>query len=291
MKRGVSTEVRPARVPENPLPLLHVPVGGVEPELDEDEKAVREYAEQHPQEDAEEEEVPQPRSSEQGGAVVEAQDAVQVFQQEMALEEQHAREKRAAERTELPIPVRQRVAEVEAAKRAQHPEEEEGSQAKFVKFDPNTEIIASSPEQPRTGLYSPTYAGEISQPPAKSSSSTSGNVRRVVDELELYEDEMDFEIPEGSWDWELCEDDGGFDESMVSISEDQRRRGFDDEGAGPPEVSPEELAWLDAEAMQLELDRLRDLDVIGSVDAGVDLDECIKLDTRLVRDWRFRDSR
>lgn len=48
---------------------------------------------------------------------------------------------------------------------------------------------------------------------------------------------------------------------------------------------------MDAEAMQLELDRLRDLDVIGSVDAGVDLDNCVKLDTRLVRDWRSRESR
>ena len=204
------------------MPLLHVPIGGVEPEQDEDEKGIREYAEQHPHEDAEEqEEVPQPRSSEQGGALVEAQDAIQEFQQEMELEEQRGRDKRAVEESKLPIPARKRVAEVEAAKRAQHPEEE-GSQAKFVKFDPNTEIIASSPKQPRTGLYSPTFAGDISRSPAESS--TARNVRRVVDELELYdEDELEFEISEGSWDWELCGDDVGFDENVVSMSPCQKK--------------------------------------------------------------------
>lgn len=221
---------------------------------------------------------------------MEVSDDVQEQQQVMESEVQLARDERAGEETRLPIPVHQRVAEAEAAKRSQHPEGE-GSHAKFVKYDPDAEIIASSPKQPRTELYSPTYADNLGSSPAESS--TSRNVRRVVDELELYdEDELDFEIPEDSWDWELCEDVGGFDENKVSISEeDQRKRGFCDEGAGPPEVSPEELAWLDAEAMQLELDRLRDLDVIGSVDAGVDLDNCVKLDTRLVRDWRSRESR
>ena len=48
MRRGVSIEVRPAKTPEGQLPLLHAHVGGVEPEVDEDEKAVREHAEQHP---------------------------------------------------------------------------------------------------------------------------------------------------------------------------------------------------------------------------------------------------
>ena len=73
MRRGVNTEVRPAQVPQTPLPLLHVPVGGVEPELDEDERAVRDYARQHPQEDAEDDgEHGQPERSEEGGAVEDA---------------------------------------------------------------------------------------------------------------------------------------------------------------------------------------------------------------------------
>jgi len=152
---------------------------------------------------------------------MEVSDDVQEQQQVMESEVQLARDKRAGEETRLPIPVHQRVAEAEAAKRSQHPEGE-GSHAKFVKYDPDAEIIASSPKQPRTELYSPTYADNLGSSPAESS--TSRNARRVVDELELYdEDELDFEIPEDSWDWELCEDVGGFDENKVSISEDQRK--------------------------------------------------------------------
>ena len=40
---------------EHPLPLLHVPVGGVEPELDDDEKAVRKYAKDNPMKDLDDE--------------------------------------------------------------------------------------------------------------------------------------------------------------------------------------------------------------------------------------------
>ena len=48
----------------------------------------------------------------------------------------------------------------------------------------------------------------------------------MVDELELYdEDELEIGTAEGSWDWELCEDLGGFDETKGAISEeDQRKR-------------------------------------------------------------------
>lgn len=52
-------------------------------------------------------------------------------------------------------------------------------------------------------------------------------------------------------------------------------------------MTPEELSWL----MQMELDRLRALDVIGTVDPGFHVEQCVKLDTRLVRDWRFRDGK
>ena len=69
MCRGVNTELRPARVPETPLPLLHIPAGGVEPELDDDEKAVREYARQHPQEDDDAQDDGHQESSKEGGAV------------------------------------------------------------------------------------------------------------------------------------------------------------------------------------------------------------------------------
>ena len=43
--------------------------------------------------------------------------------------------------------------------------------------------------------------------------------------------------------------------------------------------------------MQAELDRLRQLEVIDDVSDDVSVDECMKLDTRLLRDWRFRSGR
>ena len=56
-------------------------------------------------------------------------------------------------------------------------------------------------------------------------------------------------------------------------------------------MSDQELAGLDQAAMKDELERLKKLDVIE--DAGDDLlvEEAMTLDTRLVRDWRFRDGR
>ena len=98
-------------------------------------------------------------------------------------EAQVARDKRAPGDVRLPIPVRQRVAEAEATKRGQQPESE-SSQAEVIRFDLNTEIREPSPTQQRTALYSPTYAGEVSKSPADPSSTR--HVRRVVEELELY---------------------------------------------------------------------------------------------------------
>ena len=139
--------------------LLHLPVGGVEPELDEDEQAVRDYAKRNPLEDADEADEPeQPVQSEAGGVVVKVSDDVQAQQQEqqpqpMDEEAQVARDKRLPGDVKLPIPVRQRVAQAEASKRAQ--QSEGGQQAKFVRFDPDSEIVASSPKQARITLYSP----------------------------------------------------------------------------------------------------------------------------------------
>jgi hypothetical protein len=291
MRRGVNTEVKPAQAPQTPLPLLHVPVGGVEPELDEDERAVRDYARRHPQEDAEDDgENGQPERSEEGGAVEDASAGIQgqVDMEDVNL--QVSRDKRLPEDIKLPIPVRQRVADVEANKRVQ--QQGDGAPAKMVKFDPDSEIAEPSPKQPRTTLYSPTYAGNLASSPATSSTMTR-NVRRVVDELESYdEDEVECNVAEEPWDWEFCENPLKLDDDGVEISEaEQRSRGFHDEGAGPPNVTPEELSFLDREAMQMELDRLKALDVIGTVNPGLDVEQCVKLDTRLVRDWRFREGK
>lgn len=77
--------------------------------------------------------------------------------------------------------MKRRVAEAEATKRAQ--QEGDDAPAKFVKFDPETATSEPNPKQPRTTLYSPVYADEISGSPA--TSSTSRHVRRIVEEMNL----------------------------------------------------------------------------------------------------------
>jgi hypothetical protein len=57
-----------------------------------------------------------------------------------------------------------------------------------------------------------------------------------------------------------------------------------------PTVTEDELAWLDQEAVHAELERLRGLDVIEDMGEELVVEECIKLDTRLARDWRFREN-
>ena len=275
LRRGINTEVKVAKPTEVPLPLLHPPIGGVEPEIeDEEAKVVIKYAQDHPQEDVDEGEIEvQPLDFEEGGVSVMVSDEVQSDQEIDA--DQKARENSAPGDLRLPVPVRQRVSEVEASRRGQQNPEE--GQAKFVKFDPNTEIPEPSPKQPRT-LYSPVYAGNVADSPG--TASVSRHVRRVIEELEMVDDdEMDYAIPGEVWDWEVCD------------SVEMARRGFHNEGAGPPEVTQEELDWLDEEAMKMELNRLKELHVIDNVSDDVAVEDCVRLDTRLVRDWRYRDGR
>ena len=147
-----------------------------------------------------------------------------------------------------------------------------------------------SPKQQRTSLYSPTYAGDIASSPA--TSSTTRHVRRIVEDIELYDvDKLECNMADDSFDYELCETQLDFEgEKVVTPEDEKQKRGFFDEGAGPPKVTEDELAWLDQEAMEAELERLRKLDVIE--DAGNDLvvENCMKLYTRLVRDWRIREN-
>ena len=120
MRRGVYTEVKLAKTPENPLPLLHTPVGGcVEPEYDDDEEAVRKYAKENPMEDADDaaEEI---ETSMEGGESLNASSVPQPEQpqgdQTMEEMETFSQPKRHAGDLRLLIPVKQRVAETEASK-------------------------------------------------------------------------------------------------------------------------------------------------------------------------------
>eukprot|EP00435_Cladocopium_sp_Y103_P023304 s2901_g5.t1 len=287
MKRGVQTTIQQAKPIEQPLPQLHASVHGVEPDVDE--RAVMQYAIDHPDEDLD-----APGDVRSGGAEppegsqppqeFHAVDAVPMMTDAEWNEMVENREKRDREQElRLPVSVRQRVAEAEPVKRST--EKASSGQPKFVKFD-HTAVEGQKSKQPRTEMFSPTFAGDIAGSPG----SSSGHVRMVVDELELYEeDEQPETVPLESWDWDVNDQllDGDFSQHEVS-AEDKRKRGFHNEEAGPPEVSAEELAFLDKQAMFTELERLRKLEVICDVQAGVDVAQALHLDTKLVRDWRFR---
>lgn len=158
------------------------------------------------------------------------------------------------------------------------------NQAKLVKFDHSVSEQQKS-KQPNTEMFSPTFAGEISSNPVSGGASGSGHVRRVIEETELYEENEPEEVaPLESWDWNMTDHllEGDFSQHELSDGEKQMR------GFKPPEVSAEELAFFDKQAMYAEPDRLRKLDVIGDVQAGVDVTQTLHLDTKLVRDWHFR---
>ena len=150
------------------------------------------------------------------------------------------REKRdQQEEARLPISVRQRAESAEAIKRGT--EKASGSQTKFVKFD-HTDTEQQKSKHPRTEMFSPTFAGEIAGSPTSAASGQgSGHVRLVMENVELYEEDEPGEIvPLESWDWDVNDQllDGDFSQHAMADDE-KRRRGFHNEDAGPPEVSPE----------------------------------------------------
>ena len=162
-----------------------------------------------------------------------------------------------------------------------------------MKFD-HTETEEKKAKQSRTsGMFSPAFAGDLVSSPSASASSpptATGHVRRIVDEVELHDEhESEEEAPLETWDWDVNDRllEGDFADYEIS-SADKGRSGFFNEDTGPPEVSAEELAYLDKQAMYAELERLRRLEVISGVQAEVDVSEAMRLDTKLVRDWRFR---
>lgn len=116
--------------------------------------------------------------------------------------------------------------------------------------EPKPDAPASPPTSPSRGLYAPLYAG---------------NVEAMPTDDERWEEDM-FEVEEPTCDAE-------------SYSNEK-----------PPEVTPEELAMLDHDALQAELTKLRSLGVIEDVPES----ECDGggkfVDLTTVFDWRFRED-
>ena len=59
---------------------------------------------------------------------------------------------------------------------------------------------------------------------------------------------------------------------------------------GPPEVSGEQLEALDREAMLKEVEKVKEMEVIGSVPTDMSADDALQLDTKNVFDWRYRQN-
>ena len=127
LKRGTQTVLQPARPLQQPLPQLHPNKDGVEPEQDEDAKAVLQYAKDNPDEDKGIVEVPPHGLHAVDSKPPEFSDAE--MEQAIAEAEKLDREFDLT----LPMASRQRVADPEGVKRIQS--NKPPGQAKFVKFD------------------------------------------------------------------------------------------------------------------------------------------------------------
>ena len=72
-----------------------------------------------------------------------------------------------------------------------------------MRFDPDTRVDEPQAKQPRTEMYSPTFAGDISSSPTskqEGTSSGSGVVRRAIQGVELYDYDEDMAAPSGPLD-------------------------------------------------------------------------------------------
>ena len=114
----------------------------------------------------------------------------------------------------------------------------------------------TSPQSSPEALYSPLYAGGVNQ----------------------------VNMPHGDacWeedvDWELIEDELGEFES-------------DFYGERPPNLSPEELDELDAEAMKVEIKKLTAMGVVQTLEEQEMDPEGKFIDLKEVYDWRYRDGK
>jgi len=95
-------------------------------------------------------------AAQHGAVVVDSVFDVLIQQQERERKESEKRKLTSSLR--LPVSVKQRIQEAESRKRPQ--DEGQESVAKLVRFDPELPAKEPSPKQPRTEMYSATFASE-----------------------------------------------------------------------------------------------------------------------------------
>ena len=273
LRRGVHTQMKVVR----PLPALgYAPElrGSRDVDIDPDERDVLRYARDHPDSDLSDLE-----NRKEGGDIgvpAEAREAPIVTmgdEKKLELVENADEGKRSTPSILESSSSRPRIEQDRIQAEKHGAELGEESPKKAVKIDPEIPVAEPSPKHAKT-----------------EKTSDAGHVRRVVEDLELYdENEEDFEVPGEELGWDLDYlDDETVETKAIFISYDEKlKRGFMNESAGPPKVSDEELRGLEEEALVVELDRLKSQEVISDA-TGDDCEEAMQLDTRVVFDWRFR---
>ena len=81
-----------------------------------------------------------------------------VLIQQQERERKESEKRKLTSSLRLPVSVKQRIQEAESRKRPQ--DEGQESVAKLVRFDPELPAKEPSPKQPRTEMYSATFASE-----------------------------------------------------------------------------------------------------------------------------------
>ena len=141
--------------------------------------------------------------------------------------------------------------EGQPAEKREAEELEEERGSKVARFDRET-----SPQSSPKALYSPLYAGGVNQV-----NMSHGDA--------CWEEDVD---------WELIEDEiGEFEPDFY--------------GERPPNLSPEELDELDAEAMKVEIEKLTAMGVVQTLEEQEMDPEGKFIDLKEVYDWRYRDGK
>lgn len=268
LKRGTQTVLQPSNR------------DGVEAEQDEDEKAVLQYAKEHPDEEKGEVIAVPPKEFQ----------AVDIKPPEMSDAEMEQMIPEAEKRDRefdlaLTVASKQRLADPEGVKRSQA--SQPPGQAKFVKFD-HTETEEKKAKQSRTsGMFSPAFAGDLVSSPSASASSppaaTGHGGRNFLMKLNFM---MNMNLKKKPlWKHGIGMSTTGCWRATLQImrSAVRTRAGLD---FSMRTLGLQKL--MDKQAMYAELERLRQLEVTSGVQAEVDVSEAMRSDTKLVRDWRFR---
>lgn len=181
------------------------------PTKDLDAEKVMKYAQEHPNDEEEDKDV-------QAGGASNATEETQTTQASAAAEATAVDHKRTA-KDESAGPGSRRKVEHERTKRKSDEGEETGP-AKQVRFDPDTQVPESSQKVAKK-TDSSTATSSTARPTESPEMKQKGTVRRVVEKVELYDEDED---PEEAFGWTKTQLNGQ-SQSMEAFASVTMRRG------------------------------------------------------------------